>query len=156
MPTYAQREDVLRVLGGTKETLQRFFGTRLWKAGGPATMVTVDGLEVEVPDSILTRVDAELEHADSRVDAYVLKAYEARPTTVPAHLRSATAKLAALDCITTDGARTKYLEQMANETRSYLKDLAAAKLDLGIEAPRPKMRRPAAYFGGSRRGSGCV
>ncbi len=83
MALYATQEDVLRVLGGTLRTVQSHFSRSLWDGGVPVTVVTVDTLDFEVPDTVLARIDKQLGFADSRVDGYVLQAYKSRPTTVP-------------------------------------------------------------------------
>jgi len=146
MPLYATQEDVLRVLGGTLRTVQSHFARSLWDGGYPVTNVTVDDNDFDVPDTVLTRIDKQLEFADSRVDGYVLHAYKNRPTTVPPHLVSATARLAAYHVLTTDGVKTDYTTQLHKETLAYMKDLAAAKFDLGIETPRPRYRFPGAVI----------
>jgi phage gp36-like protein len=105
-----------------------------------------------------------LTDANSRVDGYVLKAYKARPTLVPEHLRSATARLAAYHAVSTDGVRPDYVREDHKETLAYLKDLANCKFDLGVVAPRPRMRKPAVHIsmgvgggngGRGGRGRGC-
>ena len=135
---------MLRVLGGTLDGVQTHFDLQLWDGTYPTTNVTVDGNQFAVPDTILTRIGVQLENADSRMDGYVLQAYKARPDPVPAHLRLGTAQLAAYHTLTTDGVRTDYIDKLHEETRAYMKDLAAGKFDLGIVAPRPRHRAPAA------------
>ncbi len=170
MPLYAEVEDVLRVLGGTLDGVQTHFDIQLWDGTYPTTLVTVDTNDFLMPDTVLARIGVQLENADSRIDGYILQAYKARPDPVPAHVRLATAQLAAYHTLTTDGVRTDYIDSLHKETHQYMKDLAAGKLDLGIEAPRPRHRAPAAMVvrgvgGGGpaararrrrrRRGCGC-
>lgn len=150
---YAGRADVLRALGGTATQLERAFGRQLW-GSTPATAVVVDTASIDVPDVLLARIDYQLEAANSRVDGYVLQAYQARPTNVPAHLRDATARLAAYSALMTDGQRTDFVRAELDRAEGFMKQLAAGKVDLGIEAPRPLMRRPAAVFVASRRSYG--
>lgn len=144
MALYAEVEDVLRVLGGTLDGVQTHFDLQLWDGSYPVTSVTVDTNTFDVPDTVLARIGVQLENADSRIDGYVLQAYQARPTNVPPHLRLATAQLAAYHTLVTDGVRTDYIKSLHEETHSYMKDLAAGKFDLGTEAPRPLHRAPAA------------
>lgn len=145
MAFYCDRADVLRALGGTASKLEKSFGRAQWLST-PTTEVEVDGVAIDVPDSVLLRIDYEIGVADSRVDACVLKAYQARPTTVPPHLRAATARLAAYSVLTTDGERSEWIREERKIAEQYMRDLAAGKLDLGIETPRPSMRKPAAMF----------
>lgn len=160
MPVYAEREDVLRKLGGTLDTIQARFDRRLWDGSYPLTTISVDDNDIEIPDTILTRIDQELIDANSRVSSAVLAAYQAEPTTVPAHLRASTARIAAYHVLATDGVQTEHIKMLHKETESFLRDLAGGKMDLGITSPRPKHRRPAAMVsrgvggGSSRRGRG--
>jgi phage gp36-like protein len=145
MAFYCDRADVLRALGGTNAQLAAVFGRSLWEAT-PATVVAVDGVNLTVPDQLLSRFDYQIEVSNSRVDASVLKAYQAKPTVVPAHLREATARFAAFAVVNTDGAKTDWLREEMKRAEQYMRDLAAGKIDLGIETPRPLMRKPAAMF----------
>lgn len=154
MSFYCDRADVLRALGGTADQLEKIFGRSLWLST-PSTDVEVDGVDITVPDSVLARIDYQIEASDSRVDAYVLKAYRARPTTVPVHLREATARLAAFSTVSTDGAKAEWMREELKRAERYMRELADGKLDLGIETSEPMMRKPAAYFGRARRGGGC-
>ena len=145
MTEYATRVDVLRELGGTLQTLKSRFGSLLWT--GDVTSVTVDTLDIDVPDAVLARIDVQLENANSLVNTYVLQGYQTTPTTVPAHLRAATAKLAAYSSVTTDGVRPEYLRSMESHVKDYLGKLSKGELDLGlVSATRPLMRRPSAKF----------
>ena len=158
MAEYAEREDVLRVLGGTLDIIQTRFDLSLWDGAFPVTEVTVDGNAFDMPDTLLARIDRQVTDANSRVDGYILKAYRARPAPVPEHLRSATARLAAYHTMSTDGVRPDYVREDHKETLAYLKDLASGKFDLGIVSPRPRTRRPAFHVslgvgGGSGGGS---
>lgn len=161
MTAYATTIDVLRELGGTLATIQTRFDRRLWNAGEALSSVNVDGAVFDMPDSVTARIDVQLEYANSLVNSYVLQAYQATPTVVPAHLRSATAQLAAYRSVTTDGVRPDYLLQMEKEATRYMRALADGKMDLGTEVGRPLMRKPAAMFGSSTRrrsggnGGGC-
>ena len=140
---YADQEDVLRVLGGTLDTVQTHFDRRLWGTH-PLTSVTVDDNTFDVPDTILDRIEKQLVFADSRVDGYVLQQYKTRPPSIPPHLTLATAQLAAYHSLPTDGVKTEYIKDLHKETLSYLRDLSNGKLDIGVVAPRPRARAPAA------------
>lgn len=142
---YATVTDVLRVLGGTKDLLQQVFGRLLWS--GAVTSVTVDGNTFDVPDTLLARMADRLEVAESLVNSYVMQAYKSAPTTVPPHLRDATAFEAARRCLTTDGTLPERFRDEAKSHAAYLKSLAAGELDLGLtSAPIPESRRPRPYF----------
>jgi phage gp36-like protein len=145
MAFYCDRADVLRALGGTNAQLRDAFGKTLWEST-PSTAVEVDGVELEVPDALLDRIDREIESADSRADSSVLHAYKARPTSVPKWLRDSVAKIAAFGSLKTDGARPDWLREANKSALEQLDKIAAGKLDIGVATPRPNMRKPAARF----------
>jgi phage gp36-like protein len=167
MANYCTVEDVLRVLGGTLETVQASFDKRLWEdpATYPVTPVVVDLNTFDVPDTILARIASNIVDATSRIDAAVFAAYKAQPTNIPGSFKNACAKIAAHDSANDDGVRTKYLREQDQEVKIFFDRIAKWELDLGIEAPRPDHRTPAVGIvnvgGGSgsrraRRGRCCV
>lgn len=145
MTQYAQREDVLRELGGEPSVLKQRIEKRRWD-DEPLTTVTVDGLEFEVPTSVLVRIDKRIEQASSRLNTAILAAYEREPfEPYPDHLVQATAQLAAFGVPTVDGQLPDYLKRMKEDVDRYFGMIADKLLDLGIpDAPRPYHRAPAA------------
>lgn len=135
MPAYAEIEDVLRVLGGSEVAVKQHFQIRLWL--GAVTSVTVDAETFDVPDTILARIAKQITAAQSKVDGYILAAYQATPTVVPEHLRQNVAGLAAFHTVVNDGVRTKYIESLHEEAMQYMRALRDGKVDLGIPDPRP-------------------
>lgn len=164
---YATREDVLRILGGTLEDVQKYFSVALWDGDYPLTEVIVDSNAFDVPDTLLERIDKEIATAQSRLEGYILQAYQAKPTEpVPLHLTQGCARLAAYTILSDDGVKTDWVTNLRADTLRYMKDLSEAKFDLGItDESRPNYRFPAAMVsrgvGGSstrsrrRRGRGC-
>ncbi len=146
MTEYASTEDVLRELGGTEATLKQRMGRLLWN--GPVTSVTVDEETFDVPDTVLSRISTQLEYANGKVNSSIMRAYQwtPEPGNIPPIVRSATAQFAAYRSVTTDGVRPDYLRQMEADSKQVLADLRRGEIDLGIESPRPHMRKPAAYF----------
>lgn len=142
---YATQEDVLRILGGTLEGVQEHFPLSLWDGDYPVTEVTVDGNAFDVPDTVLARIDNEIATAQSRLEGYILQAYQSSLTEpVPAHLAQGCARLAAYNVLVDDGVKTDFIKSLRDDTHAYMKDLAAAKFDLGItDSSRPNYRGPA-------------
>lgn len=158
MADYCTVEDVLRVLGGTLETVQMSFERRMWDdpITYPVTSVIVDLNTFDVPDTILARIASNIVDATSRIDAAVFAAYRAQPTNVPGSFKNACAKIAALDSANDDGVRTKYLREQDTEVKVFFDRIARWELDLGIPAPRPDHRTPAVgvvNVGGGTNGS---
>jgi phage gp36-like protein len=143
MPTYCTTEDVLRELGGVRETIEERFDVRLWS--GAVTSVTVDGLTFDMPDTILARIVKQIDFASSRLNTTILNAYKAEPAIVPAHLTQAAARIAAWGSCPTDGTRPQYLRDAYDDALTYFDKIAKMELDLGIVTPRPRHRAPAAY-----------
>lgn len=143
MPAYATREDVLAELGGDRPTLEQRFDRKRW-VNETLTSVTVDGLQFDVPTSILTRIDRRIRQASSRLNTAILEAYQAEPPSpYPDHLVQAAAQLAALNTVNTDGTRPEYLREMAASVDEYFTRIADMKLDLGIAGnDRPNHRAP--------------
>lgn len=160
MPNYCEREDVIRWLGGTQDNVMMHFDSQLLST--PVEPFTIDGLTFDLPTTILLRIDATIETASSMLDTKILQAYMALPTTIPAHLRHATAKIAARDALADDGVLTDRIRRGVEEVAQYFDDIANKRLDLGIVEPRPANRGPKVQvvsignvFGGNRRFGGC-
>ncbi len=157
MPTYCEREDVLRELGGDQPTIQKRFDLRKWEGGEPLESVTVDGLTFDMPTSIMLRIDVQISFASSRLNTAILNAYKAEPASIPPHVTKAAASIAAFEMVTTDGVRTEYMRAANTDALTYFDKIAKWELDLGIVAPRPVHRTPAVFLaqgvggGGSQR-----
>ena len=135
MTNYCEREDVIRWYGGTDANVRMHFDLRLWST--PLTSFLIDGLTFDIPTTILLRIDACIETASSQLDTQILQAYKARPTTIPAHLRHAAAKIAARDALADDGVLSDRIRRGVEEVKAYFDDIANKRLDLGIVEPRP-------------------
>jgi phage gp36-like protein len=160
MTLYCERVDVIRWLGGTQANVMMYFDSQLMETD--LTDFEIDGLEFEIPTTILLRIDATIETASSELDTRILQAYLALPTTIPAHLRHATAKLAARDALTDDGVLTDRIRRGVEEVERYFDKIAKKELDLGIVSPRPANRGPIVKvvsignpFGGNAGSCGC-
>lgn len=159
MPNYCEREDVIRWYGGTQDNVMMHFDSQL--LAGDLTEFEIDGLTFDLPTTILLRIDHTIETASSLLDTKILQAYQALPTTIPPHLRHATAKLAARDALVDDGTLTDRIRRGVEEVHAYFDDIANKRLDLGIVEPRPSYRGPivkVVQIGGSlgrRRRCGC-
>lgn len=143
MADYCTEEDVLRVLGGTLETVQMHFDRQLWDGLFPVTPTSVDGNIFDVPDTILIRIGKQIEFATGRIDNAVFAAYKAQPTSIPSYFVLACAQIAALNSVNDDGVRTDYLRKTDEEVKLFFDRIAKWELDLGIPAPRPDHRTPA-------------
>jgi hypothetical protein len=108
----------------------------------PLTSFDIDGLTFNLPTTILLRIDATIETASSVLDTRILQAYLALPTTIPPHLRHATAKIAARDALADDGVLTDRIRRGVEEVETYFDDIANKRRDLGIVSPRPANRGP--------------
>jgi phage gp36-like protein len=139
---YCVIEDVLRVLGGTLETVQMHFDRQMWDGAYPVTPTTVDDNTFDMPDTLLIRIGKQIEFATSRIDAAVFAAYKAQPTTIPNYFVLACAQIAALASVNDDGVRTDYLRNTDAEVKVFFDRIAKWELDLGIPAPRPDHRTP--------------
>jgi len=140
MANYCEREDVIRWYGGTEDNVRMHFDSQLWSTA--LTSFTIDGLTFDIPTTILLRIDSTIVTASSMIDTKILQAYQALPTTIPAHLRHATAKIAARDALADDGVLTERIRRGVEEVAAYFDDIANKRLDLGIVAPRPANRGP--------------
>jgi phage gp36-like protein len=140
MTNYCEREDVIRWYGGTQANVMMYFDRQLLEED--LTEFEIDGLTFDLPTTILLRIDASIVTASSELDTRILQAYLALPTTIPPHLRHATAKLAARDALTDDGVLTDRIRRGVEEVMVYFDHIANKRLDLGIVSPRPANRGP--------------
>jgi phage gp36-like protein len=140
MTNYCEREDVIRWYGGTQANVMMYFDRQLLEED--LTEFEIDGLTFDLPTTILLRIDASIVTASSELDTRILQAYLALPTTIPPHLRHATAKLAARDALTDDGVLTDRIRRGVEEVMVYFDHIANKRLDLGIVEPRPSPRGP--------------